>query len=101
MPKGYWIVQVDLKDAEKYKGYMAATVEPFRKHGARYLVRAGRFENTDGTTRARHAVIEFPSYEAALACWKSSEYQAARNIRLPVSTMDVVVIEGYEGSQPA
>jgi uncharacterized protein (DUF1330 family) len=101
MPKGYWIVQVDLKDPEKYKGYMAATVEPFRKHGARYVVRAGRFENADGTSRARHAVIEFPSYEAALACWKSSEYQKARNIRLPVSTMDVVVIEGYEGSQPA
>jgi uncharacterized protein (DUF1330 family) len=101
MSKGYWIVQVDLKDPEKYKGYMAATVEAFRKHGARYLVRAGRFENADGTSRARHAVIEFPSYEAALACWKSSEYQDARNIRLPVSTMDVVVIEGYEGSPPA
>jgi len=101
MSKGYWIVQVDLKDPEKYKGYMAATVEPFRKYGARYLVRAGRFEIADGISRARHAVIEFPNYEAALACWKSSEYQEARKVRLPVSTMDVVVIEGYEGQQPA
>jgi uncharacterized protein (DUF1330 family) len=101
MPKGYWIVQVDLKDPEKYKGYMAATVEPFRKYGARYLVRAGRFENPDGTSRARHAVIEFPSYEAAVACWKSPEYQEARKVRLPVSTMDIVVIEGYEGPQPS
>ena len=99
MSKGYWMVQVDLKDQEKYKGYMAATVEPFKKHGARYLVRAGRFENADGTSRARHAVIEFPSYEAALACWKSREYQEARKLRLPVSTMDVVIIEGYESQQ--
>jgi uncharacterized protein (DUF1330 family) len=101
MPKGYWLVQVDLKDAEKYKGYMAATVEPFSKHGARYLARAGRFENADGTSRARHAVIEFPSYEAALACWKSAAYQEARKVRLPVSTMDITIIVGYEGPQPA
>jgi len=93
--KGYWMVQVDLKDAEKYKGYMAATVEPFKKYGARYLVRGGRFENVDGTSRARHAVIEFPSYEAALACWNSPEYQEARKLRLPVSTMDVVIVEGH------
>jgi uncharacterized protein (DUF1330 family) len=99
MTKGYWIVQVDLQDPEKYKGYMGATAEPFKKHGARYLVRAGRFENTDGASRGRHAVIEFPSYEAALACWKSPEYQEARKLRLPVSTMDVVIIEGYEAPQ--
>ncbi|HET9338675.1 MAG TPA: DUF1330 domain-containing protein [Casimicrobiaceae bacterium] len=101
MPKGYWIVHVDLKDPGKYKGYMAATVEPFRKHGARYLVRAGRFENPDGTSRSRHAVIEFPSYDAALACFRSAEYQEARKLRLDVATMDVVVVEGYEGQQPA
>jgi uncharacterized protein (DUF1330 family) len=96
MPKGYWIVQVELKDPEKYKSYMAATAQPFKHYNARYLVRGGRFENADGTSRARHAVIEFPSYADALACWKSPEYQEARKLRLPVSTMDVVIIEGYQ-----
>lgn len=101
MPKGYWIVRADITDQEQYKKYMAANAEPFKKYGARFLVRGGRFENVEGTSRTRNAVIEFPTYEAALECWKSPEYQRAMKLRQPVSTMDLVVIEGYEGAQPA
>jgi uncharacterized protein (DUF1330 family) len=100
MPKGYWIVRVDITDPEQYKQYMAANAEPFKKFGARFLVRGGRFENPEGSSRTRNAVIEFPSYEAALECWKSPEYQRAIKLREPVSTMDLIVIEGYEGPQP-
>ena len=77
MPKGYWIVRVDITDQEKYKAYIAANAQPLAKFGARFLVRAGRFENPEGTSRARNAVIEFPTYQAALDCWKSPEYQQA------------------------
>ena len=45
-------------------------------------------------------MIEFPSYEAAVACWHSPEYQAALRLRQPVSTVDLVIVEGYEGPQP-
>ena len=45
MPKGYWIVRVDIADQEKYKAYIAANAGPFKKYGARFLVRAGRFES--------------------------------------------------------
>jgi uncharacterized protein (DUF1330 family) len=45
-------------------------------------------------------VIEFPSYQAALDCWNSPEYQAAIQLREAVSTTDLVVIEGYDGPQP-
>ena len=96
MPKGYWIVRVDITDQEQYKAYMAANAGPFKKHGARFLVRAGRFENPEGTSRERNVVIEFPSYQAALDCWKSPEYQEAIRLRQPVSTMDLVIIEGYD-----
>jgi len=100
MPKGYWIARIDVDDLEKYKAYVAANAEPLKKHGAVFLVRSGRFENPEGTSRARNIVIEFPSYEAALACYKSPEYQAAIRLRTPVSTGDVVIIEGYDGPQP-
>lgn len=101
MPKGYWIVRVDIADQEKYKAYIAANAAPLNKYGARFLVRAGRFENAEGTSRTRNAVIEFPSYEAAIECWHSPEYQQAMKLRTPVSTADVVIIEGYEGPQPS
>jgi uncharacterized protein (DUF1330 family) len=100
MSKGYWIVRVDVTDQERYKLYMAANAAPFKKHGARFLVRSGRFENPEGTSRTRNVVLEFPTYEAALACWRSSEYQAAIKLRQPVSTFDLVIIEGYDGAQP-
>jgi uncharacterized protein (DUF1330 family) len=100
MPKGYWIVQVDVADQHRYNDYVAANAEPFRKYGARFLVRAGQFENPEGTCRTRHVVLEFPSYRAALDCWKSPEYQQAIKLREPVSTLDMVIIEGYEGQQP-
>lgn len=96
MPKGYWIVQVDIKDLEKYKDYMAANAEPFKKYGATFLVRGGRFENPEGSSRARHVVLEFPDYQSALDCWHSPEYQHAIALRLPVSTLDLVIIEGYQ-----
>ena len=101
MPKGYWIVRVDITDQEKYKAYIAANAGPFKKYGARFLVRAGRFESPEGTSRMRNAVIEFPTYEAAVECWHSPEYQQALKLRQPVSTADLVIIEGYEGPQPA
>jgi uncharacterized protein (DUF1330 family) len=100
MSKGYWIVRVDITDHEQYKQYMAANAEPFKKFGARFLVRGGRFENPEGASRSRNAVIEFPSYEAALECWKSPEYQRAIKLREPVSTLDLIVIEGHDGPQP-
>jgi uncharacterized protein (DUF1330 family) len=100
MAKGYWIVRVDIRDMDRYKSYIAANAEPFKKYGARFLVRGGQYETPEGTSRARNAVIEFPSYQAAVNCWHSPEYQAAFRIREPASTADLVIVEGYEGPQP-
>ena len=100
MAKGYWIVRVDIADPEQYKKYIAANAAPLRKHGAKFLVRAGTYETVEGTSRSRNAVIEFPSYQAALDCWNSPEYQEAMKLRTSVSTADLVIIEGYEGAQP-
>lgn len=100
MPKGYWVLHVDVKDMDAFAAYLQATPGPLKKYGARFLVRAGRFEIPEGSTRSRNAVIEFPTYEAALECYRSPEYQKARAIRLPVSEMDLMIIEGFEGPQP-
>ncbi|HUQ51848.1 MAG TPA: DUF1330 domain-containing protein [Gammaproteobacteria bacterium] len=100
MAKGYWIARVDVADPERYKTYIAANAVPFKKFGARFVVRAGRFENPEGSSRPRNIVIEFPSYEVALECYKSREYQEAIKHRLAVATIDLVIVEGYDGPQP-
>lgn len=100
MAKGYWVARVDVADAERYKDYVAANAAAFARYGARFLVRGGRFENPEGGARQRNVIIEFPSYQAALDCWNSPEYRRAWAIRQPVSSADVVIVEGYEGPQP-
>lgn len=100
MAKGYWIARVDIHDAASYQKYVAANAEPFRKYGARFLVRGGHFENPEGDSRSRNVVIEFPTYQQAMDCWHSPEYQSAMQYRLSAGVIDLVIIEGYEGLQP-
>ena len=97
--KGYWIVQVDVPDADAYKPYLVANQAPFGKFGARYLVRGGRRDVMEGSARSRIVVLEFPSFEAALACYRSLEYQAAKKLRDGKAEADVIVIEGYDGAR--
>jgi len=80
MAKNYWIVRVDVKNAEGMKRYAAANPGIFKKFGGRYLVRSDKFEVPEGTMRfSVHVVIEFPKYASALACYRpariSGEYQ--------------------------
>src|SRR5947209_17504179 len=100
MTRGYWIPQIDVSDAQAYKGYMAATPPVHAKYGGRALVRGGAFELMEGRARSRQVVREFPDYAAALACYLSVEYQRARAVRLPHANIDFVISEGYDGPQP-
>ena len=100
MAKGYWIGRVDVHNEEGYKPYAEANAAIFKKFGARYLVRAGKFECPEGAARSRNVVIEFPDYETALACYNSPEYQENLKVRQPHSDADIVIIEGYGGPQP-
>jgi uncharacterized protein (DUF1330 family) len=95
--KGYWIGHVDITDPEGYKEYMVADMVPFGKFGGRFLVRGGAREVTEGQVRSRTVVLEFPSYEAALACHRSPDYQAAKKLRDGRSEADLVIAEGYDG----
>jgi uncharacterized protein (DUF1330 family) len=100
MAKGYWIGRVEVHNEEGYKPYAAANAAIFKKYGGRVVVRAGKYECTEGASRARNVVIEFPDYAAALACYHSPEYQANIKVRQPHSTVDMIIVEGYDGPQP-
>src|ERR1700685_245757 len=100
MPKGYWIPQIDLSNPEGYKAYMAATPPAHEKFHGTALVRGGKSEIVEGRGRARIVMREFPDYAAALACYRSPEYQSARLLRLPHAQCDFLIAEGYDGTQP-
>lgn len=95
--KGYWIARIDVHDPEAYKQYVAANAAVFEKYGARFLVRSGQFENPEGTSRSRNVVLEFDSYQQALDCYQSIDYQRIIGLRArdEVAEGDMIIVEGY------
>ena len=79
------MAMVDVTDPENYQKYIAANAAAFAKYGAKFLVRGGQVREPGGADRQRVMwSIEFESYETALACYNSPEYQEALKLRLAV-----------------
>jgi uncharacterized protein (DUF1330 family) len=100
MAKGYWIGRIDVSNEDGFKPYAAANQPIFKKFGGRYVVRGGKYDGMEGSCRSRNVVVEFPDYATALACYRSPEYQENIKRRLPHSTVDLIVVEGYDSPQP-
>lgn len=94
MPKGYWIGHVDVENADNYPAYMKAAQPAYDKYGAKFIVRGGKCDQVEGKGRTRHVVVEFPSYDAAVACYNSPEYQAAAKIRRANASGEILIVEG-------
>jgi uncharacterized protein (DUF1330 family) len=94
MPKGYWIARIDVEDAVTYKSYVTAATPAYQKYGAKFLVRGGRSQAVEGAGRGRNVVIEFESFDIALSCYHSPEYQAAADFRRKASLGEILVVEG-------
>ena len=92
--KGYWIVHITVTDAQNYPKYIAADGAVLSKFKARFLVRGGQYSAVEGAARQRHVVIEFGSYDTALACYHSPEYQAAARLRQAYAESEVLMLEG-------
>ena len=101
MAKGYWIARIDVHNPDGYKEYVAQNGAVFAKYGGKFLVRAGRHVAKEGSSRTRNVVIEFRDYETTIACYNSPEYVRLVALRSSHSEGDLVIIEGYDGPQPA
>ncbi|MEL6587781.1 MAG: DUF1330 domain-containing protein [Pseudomonadota bacterium] len=94
MPKAYWIAHVTVTDPDPYALYAAGATEAFAAHGAKVLARGGQIEALEGDSRPRNVIIEFDSMEAALACYHSDAYQAARKHRIGAGDAQIMILEG-------
>lgn len=97
MPKAYWIAHIDVDDLDGYKAYVSKSTAAVQAFGGRHIVRGGKSEGREGTLRARHAVVEFPDYDAAVRCYQSALYQEALGIRRRCSRGDLIIVEGIDG----
>ncbi len=90
----YWIAHVKVTDPEAYGRYAQMATGPIEAHGGRFLARSGRYVQLEGNDRARNVLAEFPSLEAAEACYRSPEYQAALEHAKGAAERDLVIVEG-------
>jgi uncharacterized protein (DUF1330 family) len=90
----YWIAHVEVSDIERYGEYARRAGPAIEAHGGRFLARGGRHRQLEGNDRARNVVVEFPSLEAAEACYNSPAYQEALGFARDASVRDLVIVEG-------
>ena len=91
-----WIAHVTVTDAEAYGKYAKLAGPAIEKHGGRFLARGGRFVQLEGAERPRNVVAQFPSLEAAEACYHSAEYQAALEHARGASERELLIVETTE-----
>jgi uncharacterized protein (DUF1330 family) len=91
---GYLILHGEVTDPDGYEEYKAKAQGVIAAHGGRYLHRGGASTRLEGEWLPRFVVVEFPSYEAALAFYHSPEYQEVAEIRKRCSTSAVAIVEG-------
>lgn len=96
MPGALWIAHVKVTDPEAYGKYAVAAGPAIAAHGGVFLARATRYQQLEGNDRARNVVARFPSFEAAVACYNSPEYQAALAHAKGASERDLVIVEENE-----
>ena len=91
----YFIVDVDVKNAEAYASYKHSATASIAQYGGRYLVRGGPHEVLEGEWHpTRLVVLEFPSVDAAKRWYTSPEYADVKPIRLEHAVSDMVLVDG-------
>lgn len=88
-----WIAHVHVTDEEAYGRYAKLAGGAIAAFGGVFLARGARYVQLEGRDRARNVVARFPSLEAAEACYRSDEYQAALAHARGAAERDLVIVE--------
>ena len=96
MKKAYWIsLYIKIENKENLKKYAKIVKPIIKSFGGVPLVRGGKYKNFDGDEFIRTVVWEFPSYEKAIECHDSMEYQRGWSIAKDTTTRHMQIIEGF------
>ena len=94
--KGYWVaLYKKIDSAENLKNYATKVTPIIKNFGGRPLVRGGKYECLEGEDFSRTVIWEFPSYESAIECHNSSEYQKGWAIAKDSTERNLQIIQGF------
>ncbi len=91
----YWIARAKITDPATYKKYTDRVPEILRRYGGKVLARGGRYQTMAGPDHfQRYVVIEFPTFDQAVACFESPEYQEASVFRKAGGEVETAIVDG-------
>ena len=97
MAKGYWVsVYRTISDPEKLAAYNKLAGPAVQAGGGRTIVRGGRVLAHDAGIAERTVVVEFDSFEQALAARESKAYQEALVALSDGVERDFRIVEGID-----
>jgi uncharacterized protein (DUF1330 family) len=92
---GYVVVDIKVRDPQRYERYKQLAADAVAVYGGRYLVRGGATETLEGTWQpSRFVVLEFPTMELGRAWWASQEYGPAKALRQACADTEMLLVEG-------
>jgi uncharacterized protein (DUF1330 family) len=96
MKAGYWIVTYrSISDESAVKAYGALAVPAVESFGGRFLTRStSRIEAHEAGSQQRTILVEFDSYDIAVAARKSEAYQGALRALGSGAERDFRIVEG-------
>ena len=96
MKKGYWIsLYSKVESQENLKKYSEAVIPIIKSFGGVPLIRGGEHQTYNGEDFIKTVVWEFPSYEKAIECHDSKDYQAGWSLAKATTVRHMQVIEGF------
>ena len=96
MKKGYWIsLYSKVENQENLKKYSEAVIPIIKSFGGVPLIRGGEHQTYNGEDFIKTVVWEFPSYEKAIECHDSKDYQAGWSLAKDTTVRHMQVIEGF------
>ncbi len=96
MKKGYWIsLYSKVGNQENLKKYSETVIPIIKSYGGVPLIRGGEHQTFNGEDFIKTVVWEFPSYEKAIECHDSKDYQAGWSLAKDTTVRHMQVIEGF------
>ena len=90
----YWIVRVNVLNAEKIQAYAPLAAAAVEALGGKYLARGGSYDTKEGAEYVRNVVVEWPSLETEQQAYDSPEYKRALDALDDGADRLFVIVEG-------
>lgn len=97
MSKGYWVTAYrETKDSERLAAYAKLAAPAIAAAGGKFLVRSTAEEAREQGLKERTVVVEFPTYEQAVAAYDSELYKIALDALGDAVERDLRIVRGAD-----